>query len=81
MGIYSSQTVENNHQQGDEMLIDQLMTTTAFHVGHASWSLGFVPARQSLFEEVRKCPEAVISRLMEKGEWDLAELLIDNFVK
>lgn len=62
------------------MLIDQVLVTVAFGGGFLSWSTGFIPAKQSLYDELRKCPEAVFNLLCNKGEWELAEWVMDNFL-
>jgi len=49
-------------------------------VGYTSFADGFVPLRANLFDEVRENPQAVCARLMNCGEWQLAEWVMDLFV-
>lgn len=46
-----------------------------------SFATGCVPVRTNLFDEVRKNPHAVCSRLMAIEAWELAEWVMDNFIK
>jgi hypothetical protein len=63
------------------MLIDKLFETMTADVGHQSWSTGFTPTRTSLFDEVRRRPEAVCNFLMNRKEWDLATWVMDHFIR
>ncbi len=49
-------------------------------VGCYSFASGFVALRTNLFDEIRRNPEAVCARLMNLGQWELAEWVIDEFV-
>ena len=51
--------------------------------GTTSFVEGFTPStiyRQNLATEVRRNPEAVILRLMNRGAWDLAETLWEEYI-
>ena len=51
--------------------------------GTWSWSEGFRPAirRQSLEDEARRNPEAVINRLIREERWDEAEWIMDHHLR
>ncbi len=50
--------------------------------GTWSWSEGFQPAirQRSLEEEARRCPEAVINRLIREERWEEAERIMDRYL-
>lgn len=50
-------------------------------VGYFSFADGFVPTSTNIYDEIRKNPAAVCARLMQCEEWELAEWVMDEFIR
>jgi hypothetical protein len=50
-------------------------------VGYFSFATGFVPCRTNIYDEIRRNPQAVCARLMQCEEWELAEWVMDEFIR
>jgi hypothetical protein len=62
------------------MVVDSLLQVAKNQVGFCSWSTGFIATTTSLWDQTRRDPQTACIYLMNIGEWELAEWVMDNLL-